>query len=72
MSPVLRKYSSWIVPFLIAGGSMVAAYFHNDKVLAERVTVVETQQKNDDASIHRVEAKVDKVYDKLIEWERAK
>lgn len=69
------KHGPWIIPALLALGSVGLAYSD----MSNRVTAVETQQHNDGASIQRVEGKVDKVdtkadriYDKLIEWERAK
>ena len=44
--------------------SAYAAYSHNDKETAQRITVVETQQRNDGKTIERVENKVDLIDDK--------
>jgi hypothetical protein len=69
-----RLLSSHLVAIVMAILSLMVSgfvgYSHNDKDLAQRVTAVETQQKNDheginrvDESIHRVDAKVDKLLD---------
>jgi hypothetical protein len=67
-----EKMLQWLVPFLVATGiSAYANYTHNDKAIAERLTAVEVQQKNDQTSIQRVEVKMDRIdskLDRLVEW----
>lgn len=43
------------------------AYTRNDKELSNRVSIVENQQTNDGARLERIENKVDKVLDHLLE-----
>lgn len=55
----------WMVPIIIALLSLAvsgfAAYSHNDKEIASRVTAVETQQKNDHEGIKELNEKVDRL-----------
>lgn len=53
-----------LVALLSLAVSAYAGYAHNDKDISNRVSVIETQQKNDGATIQRVEGKVDR----LVEW----
>ena len=43
-------------------------YSSNDKTMAQRISTLETQQRNDTAAIIRVETKLDR----LIEWTRGR
>jgi hypothetical protein len=65
-----RLHSHWLAPVILAAllslaVSAFAGYFHNDKELAQRITAVEVQQKNDTKAIDRVESKLDKLYEYL-------
>jgi hypothetical protein len=42
-----------------------ASYSHNDKDLTGRIIAVETQQKNDDSRLERIEQKVDRLLDRV-------
>lgn len=53
-----------IIALLSLALSAYAGYSHNDKDISNRVTAIETQQKNDGATIQRVESKVDQ----LVAW----
>jgi hypothetical protein len=59
----------WLLPLVLAGLSFAvtayASYSSNDKATATRITVVETQQKNDDRRLERIETKIDKMDDKV-------
>lgn len=50
--------------FSLAVSSFVG-YSNNDKAISERVSVVETQQRNDGARLERIERKLDSVLDEL-------
>ena len=68
MTDKRRDYStiaSVILAMLAFLVSAYAGYSHNDKETAQRITVVETQQKNDGAAINRIEGKVDTLDNKL-------
>lgn len=59
----------WILPIVIAllslAVSAYAGYSHNDKELAQRISVVETQQKNDGKGLERIENKVDRLLERV-------
>ena len=68
MTDKRRDYStiaSVILAMLAFLVSAYAGYSSNDKETAQRITVVETQQKNDGAAINRIEGKVDTLDTKL-------
>lgn len=52
-----------VIALLSLAVSAFVSYTHNDKEMASRIAVVETQQKNDHDGINRVEVKVDKLLD---------
>lgn len=75
MAVVQKLTADILVPVILALGSLLlsgyAAYSHNDKEISNRVTAVETQQKNDHEGIQRVETQLEKVdgkIDRLVEW----
>ena len=55
----------WIVPIAIATASLAASAFANynstDKETASRISIVETQQKNDGQRLERIEGKIDRL-----------
>ena len=63
------KNLSPLVALIIALVSLLVSawggYAYNDKVISERVTAVETQQKDDGQSINRVEQKIDTIDNKV-------
>jgi hypothetical protein len=65
--PTTRFDAGTIAAILIALLSMLVSaftgYSHNDKDIASRISVVETQQKGDHEGIQRVETKVDRLLD---------
>lgn len=67
----MKRYP-WLVPVLLALFSLAVsaygAYARNDKEMAQRVTTVEVQQKNDGEAIDRIEKKVDRILDKMRGW----
>ena len=68
MTDKRRDYStiaSVILAMLALLVSAYAGYSHNDKETTSRISVVETQQKNDGATIQRIEGKVDTLDSKL-------
>jgi hypothetical protein len=51
--------------------SAYIGYSHNDKDISNRMVTVETQQKNDEQALIRIENQVDKTnlkIDRLVEW----
>lgn len=58
----------WIIPFIIAGASMVmsayATYTHNDRDLSNRVTALESHRQDDAQKLDHIQSQVDK----LVDW----
>ena len=68
MTDKRRDYSTLAAVAIAVLSFLVSAYVgysHNDKETASRISVVETQQKNDGATIQRIEGKVDTLDSKL-------
>lgn len=72
MSEIQERYldrvptkRDWIVPVLLAlmalAVSAYAGYSSTDKEMASRISVVETQQKNDGQRLERIEDKIDRL-----------
>jgi hypothetical protein len=59
-----EAYVAIVIALLSLFLSAFVGYSHNDRDISNRVSVIETQQKNDGATIQRVESKVDR----LVEW----
>jgi len=64
--PVKRD---WVLTLVIAGLSVLlsayVAYSNNDKAITSRVVVIETQQKNDEQRLERIENKVDRILERV-------
>lgn len=54
-----------VLSALVAGAS---TYFHNDRDLVQRVSVLESHRQDDSQHLDRIESKLDK----LVDWTRGK
>lgn len=69
---VTSKHAWWLVPVLSLIGSGLFGYFAGDKQTSNRITALESKREVDNEHLKHVEEKVDKIYDKLLDWEHAK
>lgn len=79
MNPRLTKHGWWLIPVLSILGTGAASYLSADKSTAVRLNALEQhnvskdkQRDEDNEHLKHVEEKVDKIYDKLLDWEHNK
>lgn len=63
--PVVPVNTTWIVPVALAVLSLAmsswSSYTNQDRITSQRITVVETNRRNDNARLDRIENKVDEL-----------
>jgi len=74
-----QPHGWWLIPVLSLLGTGVATYLSTDKSTAVRLNALEQQtvahekqRTEDNDHMRHVEEKVDKIYDKLLDWEHSK
>jgi hypothetical protein len=65
----------WWIELVVAAsltllGTIYVEYTKNDRLDAERLTIVETKVKSQDEKVDHIQSQVDKIYDKLLDWEK--
>jgi hypothetical protein len=64
-------YTEVVVMAILSGlGVLYMTYSSNDRVDAQRISVVETTQKAQGEKVDHIQDRVDKIYDKLLDWEK--
>jgi hypothetical protein len=67
----LPWWAEIVAAALLSGaGVLYMTFAQNDRIDAQRLSVVETKQKLDADKVDHIQDRVDKIYDKLLEWEK--